>query len=242
MSLTLAAQESQDAILTPVVTTPFLRHPVVTASAISTLHELAGGRVMLAMGTGGSATHILGRRYGATQEELRGYVTAVREILGGGSAVVDGRTTEPLERVRPMPVYVAADLPKSLNLAGEIGDGVITTVGMSVELVTQKVATIRAAAERAGRDPAAIEIWGFSFISVRDSRAEANAEIGTALASDVGVRLKAPSMRAVIPAELLSAVEEMERRFVFHDFHDRTVRERTPCCSRNSGWWTSLSA
>lgn len=226
VSLTVAEQESRNAILAPMVTAPFLRHPVITATSISALHELTGGRVMLAIGNGGSAGHVLGRRYGAKRQELRDYVLAVRQILNGSTATVDGRTTERLGRVRAMPVFVAADLPESLRLAGEIGDGVITTVGMSLELVEEKIAMIRASAEKAGRDPDAIEVWGFSYISVRDTAAEAKTEIGTALASDVSVRLKAPYMRAKIPADLLESVKEMERRFEFqnHEFLDRTVR------------------
>lgn len=218
VSLTVAAQESRNAILTPMVTTPFLRHPAATATAISTLHELTGGRVMLALGNGGSTRRVVGRSPVGTPQELHDYVTAVRAILNGGTAQVDGYTTEPLTRVHPMPVYLAADYPRSLRLAGEIADGVVTTVGMSAELVERKVATVRAAAEKAGRDPEAIEIWGFSFISVKDTRAEANAELGAALASDVALRLKAPHMRAIIPPDLLGAVEEMERRYDVWDF------------------------
>ena len=64
-----------------------------------------------------------------------------------------------------------------------------------------------------GRDPADIEVWGMSFVSVRDSRDEANADITAFLASTAGMGLKAPHMRALIPADLLPAVEEMERRY-----------------------------
>jgi 5,10-methylenetetrahydromethanopterin reductase len=226
VSLTVAEQESRNAILTPMVTAPFLRHPIITATAISTLYELAGGRVMLAIGSGGSAGHVLGRRYGTTHQELRDYVIAVRQILDGNSATVDGRTTERLGRVRDMPVFLAADFPESLRLAGELADGVITTVGMSLEHVKEKIAIVRVAAEKAGRDPDAIEVWGFSYVSVRDSAADARAEIGTALASDMSVRMKAPYMRSKVPADLLPAVREMERQFEFQDreFLDRTIR------------------
>ncbi|MCW2881636.1 MAG: Coenzyme F420-dependent N10-methylene tetrahydromethanopterin reductase-like protein [Sphaerisporangium sp.] len=220
VSLTVAAQESRNAILTPMVTTPFLRHPAATATAISTLHEVTGGRVMLAIGNGGSVRRIVGRLPVATPKELYDYVKAVREILDGRTTVVDGLTTEALTRVRPMPIHVAADYPQSLRLAGELADGVITTVGMSTELVERKIATVRDAAEKAGRDPDAIEVWGFSFISIRDTRAEANAEIGSALASDVALRLKSKHMRAKIPPHLLGAVEEMERRY---DVWDHTI-------------------
>lgn len=220
VSLTVAAHESRRATLTPMVTTPFFRHPAATATAISTLAELTGGRAMLALGNGGSVRRVVGRSPVPTPRELQDYVTAVRAILAGGSAEVDGYTTEPLTLVRQVPVFLAADYPSSLRMAGEIADGVVTTVGMSTERAERKVAAIRAAAEQAGRDPDAVQIWGFSFISIKDSRAEANAEIGAALASDVALRLKPKHMRSTIPPALLGAVEEMERRY---DVWDHTV-------------------
>lgn len=220
VSLTVAAQESRNATLTPMVTTPFFRHPAATATAISTLHEVTGGRVMLAIGNGGSVRRVVGRSPVATSRELYDYVSAVRAVLAGGSAEVDGYGTEPLTRVHPVPILVAADYPNSLRLAGELADGVVTTVGMSEERVEAKVATVRAAAEKAGRDPDSVQIWGFSFISVKPTRAEANAEIGAALASDVALRLKSAHMRSLVPPELLPAVEEMERRY---DVWDHTV-------------------
>ncbi|MFI0349051.1 LLM class flavin-dependent oxidoreductase [Actinomadura sp. 9N407] len=218
VSLTVAAHETRRATLTTMVTTPFLRHPSVTATAISAVREVAGDRLMIALGSGGSAIRVLGRPRGATPAELREYALAVREILAGRSVVFDGRPTEPLRRVvRPMPVFVAADHPASLRMAGEIADGVIMTVGLDAGRVEQKIATVRSAAERAGRDPGAVEVWGFTFVAIGGSRAAANAEIATALASDVGMRLRAPHMRATVPPELLGAVEEVERRYDRYD-------------------------
>lgn len=218
VSLTVAAYETRRATLTPMVTTPFFRHPAATATAVSTLHEVTGGRAMLAVGNGGSVRRVVGRSPVATPRELYDYVAAVREILAGGSASVDGYDTEPLTRVRPLPIFVAADYPASLRLAGELADGVVTTIGMSAERVQQKIETVRTAAEKAGRDPESVQIWGFSFISVKDTRAEANTEIGAALASDVALRLKSPHMRKAVPPELLGAVEEMERRYDVWDY------------------------
>jgi alkanesulfonate monooxygenase SsuD/methylene tetrahydromethanopterin reductase-like flavin-dependent oxidoreductase (luciferase family) len=213
VSLAVAAQETRSATLATMVTTPFLRHPSVTASGMSALHELTGGRVVLAIGSGGSALRTVGRTAAAPQAEMRAYVTAVRDLLGGGTPVVDGRTTSRLARARSLPVYVSADGPKGLALAGEIADGVVIGVGLSIETVERKIAAVRAAAERAGRNPDAIDVWGMSFASVRDDRAEADADITAFLASTAGMGLKAPHMREIIPPGLLGAVEEIERRY-----------------------------
>ncbi|WP_430790369.1 LLM class flavin-dependent oxidoreductase [Actinoplanes sp. G11-F43] len=220
VSLTVAAQESRRAILTPMVTTPFFRHPAATATAVSTLYDLTGGRAMLALGNGGSVRRIVGRSPVASPRELRDYLVAVRAVLDGDSARVDGFDTEPLTRTRSMPVFVAADYPSTLRLAGELADGVVTTVGTSAERVARKVEVIRRAAEEAGRDPASVQVWGFSFVSVAGTREEATGEIGAALASDVALRLKSRHMRSQVPADLLPAVAEMERRY---DVWDHTV-------------------
>jgi alkanesulfonate monooxygenase SsuD/methylene tetrahydromethanopterin reductase-like flavin-dependent oxidoreductase (luciferase family) len=213
VSLTVAALETQRATLTPMVTTPFLRHPSVTVSTMSSLHDLTGGRATLTVGSGGSALRAIGRGRAATQQEMREYVDAVRALSTGRPAVFEGRSLLPLVRARNVPLFVAAFGPKGLSLAGELADGVVMSIGSSLEVVDQRIATVRRAAQDAGRDPDAIEIWGMSFVSVRDSREEANADITAFLASTAGMGLKAAHMRALVPPDLLPAVEEMERRY-----------------------------
>lgn len=212
VSLTVAALQSNRAVLTPMVTTPGLRHPSVTAGAMSSLHQLTGGRVVLTIGSGGSAMGSIGRKP-AGQNELRQYVLAVRELLNGGAAEVDGRTAAALKHARPVPVFISADGPRSLRLAGEIADGVVIGLGMSLDVVAGKIATARESAQAAGRDPDAIDFWGLAFTSVRDDKAQADRDITALLASVGGMGLKAPHMRALIPPDLLPAVLELEQRY-----------------------------
>lgn len=213
VSLTVAALHTRSALLTPMVTAPFLRHPFAAASAMSSLHELTGGRVALTIGSGGSALRSIGRPRAASPAELGGYVRALRALLEGGVAEVDGFTTAQLTRARPLPVQISADSPKGLRLAGELADTVVMSVGLNLDLVDRKITQVRAAAEAAGRDPDSVDVWGMSFVSVRGSRAEANADISAFLASTAGMGLKAPHMRALIPPDLLPAVKEIEVRY-----------------------------
>lgn len=212
VSLTVAAGEARHAVLAPMVTTPGLRHPSVTAGAMSSLHQLTGGRVVLSIGSGGSAVGSIGRKP-AGQREMRAYVEAVRSLLNGDSALVDGHVAVPLQQARPVPVYMSGDGPKSLRLAGEIADGVVIGLGMSIDLVANKIAAVREGAKAAGRDPDAIDLWGLAFTSVRDDPAQAKSDITAFLASVGGMGLKAPHMRALIPPELLPAVTELEERY-----------------------------
>lgn len=212
VSLTVAALASSTAVLTPMVTTPALRHPSITAGAMSALHQLTNGRVVLTIGSGGSAVGSIGRKP-ATQYEMREYVESVRALFAGGSAEFAGRTAAPLQQARPVSVYVSADGPKSLRLAGELADGVVIGLGMSVEVVAEKIATAREAATAVGRDPDTLDFWGLAFTSVHDDAAQAKSDIAPFLASVGAMGLKAPHMRARIPADLRDAVAELEDRY-----------------------------
>src|ERR671922_2813060 len=55
VALTITALNTSRVRLGPLVTNPLTRHLVVTASAISTIDELSGGRAMLGIGSGDSA-------------------------------------------------------------------------------------------------------------------------------------------------------------------------------------------
>jgi 5,10-methylenetetrahydromethanopterin reductase len=213
VSLTIAALETERATLTPMVTSPGLRHPSIAASAMSSIYDLSGGRTVFTIGAGGSALGTIGRRKSAPRDEMRAYVTAVKELLNDGQPEVDGLHVARLARARSMPVFMSADGPRGLELAGELADGVVIAVGSSLELVDRKLETIRSAAKKAGRDPASIDIWCMTFVSVRATKDEANRDVTALLASTAGMGMKAPYMRALIPPDLLGAFEEIEQRY-----------------------------
>src|SRR5512139_2931545 len=60
VALTVAALNTSRIRLGPLVTNPLTRHPVVTASAISSVDELSGGRALLGLGSGDSAIYTIG--------------------------------------------------------------------------------------------------------------------------------------------------------------------------------------
>ncbi|TMA93873.1 MAG: LLM class flavin-dependent oxidoreductase, partial [Deltaproteobacteria bacterium] len=94
---------------------------------------------------------------------MRETVIALRRMLAGERVTFEGKTvrTRGFRLVSPppvpVPIYVGALMPPMLELAGEVADGVILNF-MPVEAVPRMLAHLRAGAERAGRDPAALEI------------------------------------------------------------------------------------
>ena len=212
VSLTIAAYESTSMTIAPMVAVPFLRHPVIHARAMSSLAELTGGRVVLGLGAGASGATGTGNRP-ASQDEMREYMRVVRALLNGEEAVWQGKPLAALKDSRPVPLYYSAWGPKSLQVAGEVADGVIIKIGSSLDAVVAKVEAVRSAAERAGRNPGAVDVWAYGYISFADTRRAALLGISSLLASSGAYDYLAPHAKAGVPGETLSKLRELQRRY-----------------------------
>jgi 5,10-methylenetetrahydromethanopterin reductase len=135
----------------------------VTACALGSLNQLAPGRIVCGIGTGNSARRTMGLPPYSLRE-LREHVSVVRGLMGGGE--VEYRERGLRRNVRffhqqmgfvnlrdRVPIYVAANQPKAMELAGEIGDGFITSRTNTLEGWGQAWQRVRASAQRHGRDP-----------------------------------------------------------------------------------------
>src|SRR6267142_7085884 len=94
VTLTACAVATSRIRLGPGITVPHTRHISVTASAIATLHELAPGRLVLGVGTGGSASETMGLSVAKTARvgTLESMAHALRRLLGGQSITLDTGT------------------------------------------------------------------------------------------------------------------------------------------------------
>lgn len=142
--------------LGPGVTVPHTRHFSVTASAIATLADLAPGRVVLGIGTGGSSAETMGVsvQRAARIHTLETMVTGIRELTRGRPARfdtgVDGRLAW-LDAPREIPIYVAGSGPKMLRAAGRLGDGAIMYAGTAPEILRAGLACVEDGARERGR-------------------------------------------------------------------------------------------
>ncbi len=113
------------------VAVPWLRHVMVTASAIASIEELAPGRLVTAFGTGFTASIALGKKP-MRWADLSLYVTQLRGLLGGEVVNVDGVACQMIHSPgfappRPIttPLLLAPIGPKGFEHAREVGDGVV---------------------------------------------------------------------------------------------------------------------
>jgi 5,10-methylenetetrahydromethanopterin reductase len=132
VALALAAERTATIGLGPAVLVPSLRHPMTNAAAIATLAALAPGRMAVAVGAGFTGRYVLGQR-AMRWADVAEYVRVVRALLRGEEVEWEGA---PIKMIHPpgfvaarpvdVPFVIAADGPKGLAVARELGDGVFS--------------------------------------------------------------------------------------------------------------------
>jgi alkanesulfonate monooxygenase SsuD/methylene tetrahydromethanopterin reductase-like flavin-dependent oxidoreductase (luciferase family) len=119
------------------IANPFSRSPAVLAMTAATLDELSGGRFVL--GLGGSTPNLVegwhGLRFEKPLARIRETAELCRRIWRRERGAYQGeifRTNGVRLGFAPVreriPIWMAALLPKSLELAGEIADGWVPTL------------------------------------------------------------------------------------------------------------------
>lgn len=180
--LTLAARASTRLLLGTAVTNPLTRHPAITAAAVATIDEISEGRMMLGIGAGDRPLLALGLEP-AKLASLRATVGAIRELWSGKEvSVQDGAFVLRDAHVRfetrsDIPVYIAASGPKTLELAGEIADGVIALVGLFPDALTWALEHVDRGARAAGRERPHVAV--FAYGAIGDDREAAMASART---------------------------------------------------------------
>jgi 5,10-methylenetetrahydromethanopterin reductase len=171
--LAVAAENTTRIALGPCVTNLETRHPSVTAAAVVTLEELAPGRTILGVGTGDSSIKTLGLKP-TRLAAMRDGIGLVRRLAAGETIDFEGRQMHLHASLDyPVPVYMAGNGPKALELAGEIADGVITVAGIAPDLIERMRARVAVGAERAGRSLDDVELCFGTFCHVTDDQREA---------------------------------------------------------------------
>jgi len=151
ITLALAASQTSRLKLFPAVTNSFTRHVSVLAGGLQSAEELAPGRVQCVIGTGYTSANTIGRRP-ATLAEMRQAIVEIKALLNGEAVSFHG-TSGRLQFAarRPIPVLMAASGPRSIELAGEIADGVMLLVGFTPGIVSAALERLEQGAKRSGR-------------------------------------------------------------------------------------------
>ena len=160
VTMAMAAEHTRRIRIGTGIAVPSNRIAPVTAHSIATINQMAPGRTMLGIGTGFTGRNMMGLPP-VPLSALRDHVKMCRDLLRGGEVLYrEGKRERWIRFMHPargyinikdpIPIVVAAQGPKALEVAGEVGDGWMTPF-CDPRSFAQNLQTVRASAARAGR-------------------------------------------------------------------------------------------
>src|SRR3954468_18589292 len=163
------AQRTERIRLGPCVAPIYMREPTYIAQLAATLDELSDGRAEVVFGIGNLAMlEQYGVEWRGTRPiaRLREAHRVMRTLLDDGAIDFDGdffsyrgvtTAARPVQEHLPLKIGAMGG-PKSMELAGEIADGLHTACAYSSEALEYAVGHCRIGAERAGRPLAELDV------------------------------------------------------------------------------------
>jgi 5,10-methylenetetrahydromethanopterin reductase len=170
------------------VTNIVYRDPSIIANSFATLNEISEGRAIVGLGTGDGPVYSLGRTATKLADFEKGLhltrdllhdrgvdVPKAKERAGGNVKLKAGR--------RPVPIYISAEGPKTLRVAGRACDGVILGTGFDLDVLEWAQARIAEGAKEASRPPSDIDIMPAGMIVVDDNGDRARKRVRSRMAN-----------------------------------------------------------
>ncbi len=156
------------------VTNPYTRNVAITASSIASINELSGGRAILGLGPGDKDTFDkMGINWDKPLSRVKDSVSAIRAFLSKAQVNQAGFQGAQLAfSAGKIPIYIGAQGPKMLELAGAIGDGVLINASHPEDF-KYAVPMIKQGAEKAGRSPSDVQICAYASFSADKDPAKA---------------------------------------------------------------------
>jgi 5,10-methylenetetrahydromethanopterin reductase len=152
----------------------------MTAQSVASLNELAPGRVICGIGAGDRTTlDMVGTPMKAPLRTVREAVEIIRRQIAREKGEYEGKFFKTSAGARfnfrvndPIPIYIGAQGPKMLQLAGALGDGALINASHPDD-IERAVNLINKGAEKAGRDPQDVDIAAYTSFSVAESEKKA---------------------------------------------------------------------
>jgi len=172
VSLAIVSAYTEKIKFGPGVTNPYMAHPIVTAQAVSTLNEIAPGRVVCGIGVGDRTTlEMVSMKPSKPLATIRESVRIIREITSGKKLEMQGKIFTisgaklNFKPVGEIPIFVGAQGPKMLALAAEIGDGVLINASHA-KVVENAIGFVKEGVAKAGKRLEDLEIAAYTSFSI----------------------------------------------------------------------------
>ncbi len=172
-AMAMCAVSTKNIRLGTAVTNMVYRDPTITANSFATLNEISAGRAIIGLGTGDGPVYSLGRTATKLVDFEMG-LRVIRDLLHDRGVDVPkskeraGGNVQLKVGNRPVPIYISAEGPKTLRVAGRTCDGVILGTGFDLDVLEWAQARIAEGAREAGRNTGEIDIMPAGMIVVDD--------------------------------------------------------------------------
>lgn len=205
LCLAAAGRMTKKLQLGTAVIKPGSRHPALLARTLLTLNSFTGGRAFLGIGTGLFLSS--GR---SRLQAFEDYCLAVKGLIAGETVTYEGETLQLKAAGAPaqIPLWVAAEGPRTLELAGRIADAVMVENGAMPSVVDYVRRHVAIGAKAAGRSIDDIEIWYMVRMRVDES---VDAAFGAPGIAAYGASFVSEAWRVVRPGEG-DPVEQLRRK------------------------------
>ena len=219
-TLASCAMLTQRVLLGIAVTNMVFRHPTVLAGAAASLNEISKGRAILGLGTGDGPVYTQGLKATPMKQFEEG-VKLIRHLVRGNSAEFPtGEFGISFTIKEPAPIYVSAEGPKGLQLAGRCADGVILGTGFDLRVFDWAKNKIREGTESAGRDAKEVAMVAAGMLCVCDDGKEARRIVRNRIANRAHHNFR--FTLETVPAEELNGVQKFMAGFdVMKPMEDR---------------------
>jgi 5,10-methylenetetrahydromethanopterin reductase len=214
VSLAIASAYTERIKFGPGVTNPYLVHPGVTAQAVATLNEIAPGRVVCGLGAGDKTTlQMLNLEQRKPLRTIRESVEIIRGITSGKTLEMQGKIFNVagaklnFKIANPIPIFIGAQGPKMLELAGEIGDGVLINASHPKD-VENAMTFIGRGIEKVGKELNDLNISAYTSFSVASSYDKASKAVVPVVAYIVAGSPEIILERHEIRAEVANKIRE----------------------------------
>jgi 5,10-methylenetetrahydromethanopterin reductase len=202
------------------VTNMVFRHPTVIAGAAASLNEISKGRAIMGLGTGDGPVYSQGLKATPLREFEKG-IKLIRQLVRGHSAAFPtGNIGLGFTISTPAPIYVSAEGPKGLQLAGRCADGVILGTGFDLSVYDWARRKIREGCAQAQRRANEVSIIAAGMLCVRDDGNEARKIVRNRLANRAHHNFRF-TLETVPPEELAGVNRFMDGFDVMKPMEDR---------------------
>jgi 5,10-methylenetetrahydromethanopterin reductase len=165
--------------LAPTAISPYLWRSLPVAMSMATLDELAPGRIQIALSVG----NLLNLSESGVEavkpvRVMQQYVQSIRALLAGGAVQFDGEIEKlrgahmEFGKIAKIPIYVASTGPQVLKLAGQIGDGILLSAGLTLASCRRCLDAVDGGVTAEARDLNSVRKAGFINFNVsKDGKA-----------------------------------------------------------------------